>query len=69
MPAGRSPGSISAIYAGLDQQAALEARKGNQQTQSESAKLNELAVKRPLAPEKVIVVHSKRREEPKNPAD
>ena len=67
IPAGRSPGSISAIYSGLDQQAALEARKGAQ-VNSEAAKLNEQAVKRPLAPEKVIPVHSKRRE-PKNPAD
>ena len=44
MPPGRSPGSISAIYSGLDKQAAFDLRKGNSQS-SESARLNEQAVK------------------------
>lgn len=66
MPSGRSPGAISAIYSGLDQQAALEVRQRT--VSNEDNRKNELALKgRPKKEEKVI--RMARRAEQKNPVD
>lgn len=68
MPNGRSPGSISAIYAGLDQSVALEARQRNSSS-GDNQKLNQNALKnKQVKEEKVIPVFTRRRQEP-NPAD
>jgi len=68
MPAGRSAGSISAIHSGLDKSAAMAVRQTDMRS-DENARINEKARKVPLKPEKVILLHAKRKEEPKNPAD
>ena len=68
MPGGRSPGSISAIYNGLDQQVNLEARKRGD-GQSESDKINEAALKARGARKQEKVIQTAKSRVERNPAD
>ena len=66
MPAGRSPGSISAIYAGLDHQVNFDARArgGASQKSQEANRQNEIALRsRPAKAESVIKIHTKQIDE------
>ena len=70
LPAGRSPGSISAIHSGIDAQVMNDARtKADRQKSEASDRVNQEALRnKVIKPEKVIKVHTKRAVEI-NPAD